>query len=119
MNNKKSSNNIRNRFKTNISDSDNSNVNVEGTKEAIDTFETEIDDGKNEIDGKEEIESIDEVTDESEDEDDEKGRFEAELKLNKWLGLLFRIMIFISAMLYCLWLLQFHPGWYERYKLYY
>ena len=94
--------------------------------------ETNTDEGekeeKKEGNHREENESGDdwkeeEIDGESDDETDNDHHHERddskEMKLNQMIGILFRIMIIISATLYTLWLLQFHPGWYDRFKLYY
>lgn len=74
---------------------------------------------KDSSDDRKEEESDGESDDESENDlHHEKGDWK-EMKQNRMIGILFRTMIIISATLYTLWLLQFHPGWYDRFKLYY
>lgn len=91
----------------------------------IDEAEEEEKKEKSERNQREENDSSDDWKEEENDGESDESDFHhekddsKEMELNQIIGILFRTMIIISATLYTLWLLQFHPGWYDRFKLYY
>ena len=107
-------NKIRNRFKKN--------------RKIIVSSKREINGGKRESDGESDQGSIDyddemkgseKIENDSDSDIDSEILDHEKMKMNHYIGTLFRIMMIISATLYILWLLQFHPTWYQMYQLYY